>query len=279
MMNAAHHFNRMFRSSVQSVLKARLPRSLILAVVFAVTSCGSSPTSPSAAESAPQAAPAAPTAPTGNGQRVLFIGNSLTASNNLPAMIELLARETGGAPISTRTIAEGGFSLEDHWNRGAAQRAIAEGGWSVVVLQQGPSALPESQANLREYAQRFDAAIRRAGSRPALYMVWPESQRAAVFDDVVRSYTRAAEAVDGLLYPVGEAWRAAWRRDSRLPLYGPDGFHPSATGTYLAALVMYQQISGRSVIGVPSPISSIDPATVRVLQEAAAEANARFARQ
>jgi hypothetical protein len=209
----------------------------------------------------------------------LFIGNSLTATNNLPAMIELLARETGGSPISTQTIAEGGFSLEDHWNRGVAQRTIAEGGWSVVVLQQGPSALPESQANLREYAQRFDTAIRRAGARPALYMVWPESQRAAVFDDVVQSYTRAAEAVDGLLYPVGEAWRAAWRRDARLPLYGSDGFHPSPTGTYLAALVIYEQISGRTVVGLPSPLSSIDPATVRVLQEAAAEANARFARQ
>jgi hypothetical protein len=193
-------------------------------------------------------------------------------------MVELLARETGG-PIVTRTVAEGGFSLEDHWNRGVAQRAIAEGGWSVVVLQQGPSALPESQANLREYTQRFDREIRRVGARPALYMVWPESQRSNVFDDVVRSYTRAAEAVDGLLYPVGEAWRAAWRLDSRLRLYGPDGFHPSAMGTYLAALVIYQQISGRSVVGLPSPLSSIDPAVVRVLQEAAADANTRFARQ
>jgi hypothetical protein len=209
---------------------------------------------------------------------MLCIGNSLTTTNNLPAMIETLARESGGPPVVTRTIAEGGFSLEDHWNRGIAQRVIAEGGWSVVVLQQGPSALPESQANLREYVQRFDTVIRNAGARPALYMVWPESEREAVFDDVVASYTRAAQAVNGLLYLVGEAWRIAWRRDSRLPLYGADGFHPSPTGTYLAALVMYQQISGRSVVGLPTPISSVDPAAVRVLQEAAAEANDRFAR-
>ena len=256
-----------------SVLKPRMLRALIVGVVFVVTSCGSSPTAPSAA--APPDTPPAASAP-GSG-RVLFIGNSLTQTNNLPAMVELLAREAG-TPIATRTIAEGGFSLEDHWNRGVAQRTIAEGGWSVVVLQQGPSALPESQANLREYTQRFDTEIRRAGARTALYMVWPESVRASVFDDVVLSYTRAAEAVNGLLYPVGEAWRIAWRRDSRLQLYGSDGFHPSATGTYLAALVMYQQISGRPVVGLPSPLSSIDPATVRVLQESAAEANARFSR-
>jgi hypothetical protein len=41
---------------------------------------------------------------------------------------------------------------------------------------------------------------------------------------------------------------------------------------------MYQQISARSVVGLPSPLSSVDPTTVRVLQEAAAEANDRFAR-
>jgi hypothetical protein len=251
-------------STVQSVRSA-----LIVGFVVAMASCGSSPPLPSAAE--PVAAPA---------QRggILFIGNSLTTTNDLPAMLELLARESGGPTIVTRTVAEGGFSLEDHWNRGIAQRVIAEGGWSVVVLQQGPSALPESQANLREYVQRFDTVIRTAGARAALYMVWPESEREAVFDDVAASYTRAAQAVNGLLYPVGEAWRIAWRRNSRLPLYGPDGFHPSPAGTYLAALVMYQQISGRQVIGLPSPLSSIDPATARVLQEAAAEANDRFAR-
>jgi hypothetical protein len=257
-------------SGVPHALDSRMRRVLIVAVVVAVTSCGSSPTASSATE------PAAGTPTAGGG--ILFIGNSLTTTNDLPAMIERLARESGGSPLVTRTVAEGGFSLEDHWNRGVAQRVIAAGGWSVVVLQQGPSALPESQANLREYAQRFDAEIRRVGARPALYMVWPESERAAVFDDVVASYRRAAEAVNGLLYPVGEAWRIAWRRDSRIALYGPDGFHPSPAGTYLAALVIYQQISGRSTIGLPSPLSSLDAATVRVLQEAAAEANAGFAR-
>jgi hypothetical protein len=241
--------------------------SLIIGVLVALASCGSSSRSPSGAE--PVARP--------QGGGILFIGNSLTTTNDLPAMVERLARESGGPPLVTRTVAEGGFSLEDHWNRGMAQRVIAEGGWSIVVLQQGPSALPESQANLREYTQRFDTAIRSAGARPALYMVWPESEREAVFDDVVASYTRAAQAVNGLLFPVGEAWRIAWRRDSRLPLYGPDGFHPSPIGTYLAALVIYQQISERSAVGSPSPLSSVDPATVRVLQESAAEANDRFA--
>ena len=89
------------------------------------------------------------------------------------------------------------FSLEDHWNQGNARAAIAKGGWSVVVLQQGPSALPESRVLLRDYSKRFAAEARKAGARTALYMVWPSKARARDFDDVSESYALAARDVAG----------------------------------------------------------------------------------
>jgi hypothetical protein len=92
--------------------------------------------------------------------RVLFIGNSLTTANNLPAIVESLARAKGGE-IATTAVMANNFSLEDHWNQRNARAVIGRGGWSVVVLQQGPSALPESRALLRDYAKRF------ANDRPA----------------------------------------------------------------------------------------------------------------
>jgi hypothetical protein len=52
--------------------------------------------------------------------RVLFIGNSLTEANGLPAMVETLSRH-GGTAISTASVVFGGFSLEDHWNQGTAR--------------------------------------------------------------------------------------------------------------------------------------------------------------
>jgi len=81
-----------------------------------------------------------------------------------------------------------------------------------------------------------------------------------------------------MLLPVGEAWRAAWRRDPDVPLYGPDGFHPTPTATYLAALVIYQQVSGRSPIGLPA-LPDMPVARALLLQEAAEEANAQFGRR
>lgn len=201
--------------------------------------------------------------------RLLFIGNSLTLANDLPATVARLGA-AAGHPAICDTVAFNNFSLEDHWQQGDARRAIARGGWSVVVLQQGPSALPESRGLLREFTARFDAEIRRAGARTALFMVWPALARKQDFDGVSRSYAAAAADVGGLLLPAGDAWRAAWTRDAALALYGPDEFHPSAMGSYLAALTIASQVFGVSPIGLPAP--GVPPDAAKLLQEAAAAA-------
>jgi len=216
--------------------------------------------------------------------QVLFIGNSLTTVNNVPGLVEALSAAAGDR-LTCRTVAFDGYSLEDHWNRGDARRAIAEGGWSTIVLQQGPSSLQESRVLLVEYTRRFSAEARRVGAGTALYMVWPSADRFADFDGVIASYAAAARDVGGRLLPAGEAWRAAWRWNADLALYGADRFHPTRLGSYLAALVIYQGISGRSPIGTPSrltppggPALVIPPAVAAQLQRIAAETNARMQR-
>jgi hypothetical protein len=186
--------------------------------------------------------------------RALFVGNSLTTVNDLPRLVEQIAA-SAHQPFTYRVVAFDGYSLEDHWARGDAQRAIAEGGWTVVILQQGPSSLPESRRLLIDYTQRFAAAARKVGATPALYMVWPAQSRLADSEGVRLSYTSAAQAVHGLLMPAGSAWRAAARLDGHLALYGEDGFHPTPTGSYLAALVVFD-----ALFHVPPPQQP--PATI-----------------
>jgi len=174
---------------------------------------------------------------TGSGSGVLFIGNSLTYTNDLPGLVHGLAGAVG-RPLAVASVALPDFSLEDHFHQGDALRAIARGGWSFVVLQQGPSSLDDSRALLRRDAARFDQRIRAIGARTALFSVWPESARQAAFPAVAQSYSLAASDVSGIYLPVTKAWLDAWARDPSLPLYGPDGFHPSEHGSYLAALVI-----------------------------------------
>lgn len=208
--------------------------------------------------------------------RVLFIGNSLTSSNDVPRLVEALTAHTGTG-IQAAMVAKNNFSLDDHWQDGAAKNAIERGGWTFVVMQQGPSALPDSREQLRASVKRFAPIIRRAGARPALYMVWPSQARNFDFDRVRESYALAAADVDGVFIPAGEAWRAAIKRDASIGLYGDDGFHPTPQASYLSALVIASTLTGReavSLVARPPGWSAalLAPDRARLLQEAADQA-------
>jgi hypothetical protein len=215
------------------------------------------------------------------GHHVLFIGNSLTYVNDLPATLAYLASLVGDT-IRTETVAFPDYALQDHVAEGTAAREIAAGGWEYVVLQQGPSSVEANRQNLITYTRLFDAQIRAHGARTALYMVWPELVNFSTFQRTVESYTLAAQAVNGLLLPVGDAWRTAWAKDSTLQLYGSDGLHPSYLGTYLGALVVYERITGKNVHTLPLRVVAggvqyaVSEATIRLLQDAAHETNARY---
>ncbi|NIP80024.1 MAG: hypothetical protein GWM90_12685, partial [Gemmatimonadetes bacterium] len=207
----------------------------------------------------------------GTGRRVLFIGNSLTLQNDLPRMVEVVAAEAG-ATVDAHAVAGPGMSLEDHWNSGVPS-VVGRRGWDAVVLQQGPSTLPDSRAHLRLWAGRLADTIRAVGAVPYLYMVWPP--RDGDWDRGAGSYRQAAEAARAGLLPVAEAFRAAWRRDPSLRLLGSDGFHPTPLGTYLAAVVILAGLEGTRPVAMPGGMPGIlpvDPAVAATLREAAAEA-------
>ena len=209
---------------------------------------------------------------------VLFLGNSLTAANDLPQLVAAIGARAGRVDIDYETVAPGGVNLEDHWNFTGGREAVERGGWDVVVMQQGPSALPESQVNLSTWAGRFADEIRQRGGRPALFAVWPEVQRPYAFATVAASYRNAALASNSELYRAGTAWKAAWRRNPKLRLWGPDGFHPSPLGSYLAAAVVYGGLTKNLPTRLPTSLDAgsvrirISARTERVLRLAATEA-------
>jgi hypothetical protein len=201
---------------------------------------------------------------------VLFIGNSLTAGNDLPRMVAGIAA-ADGKRLRYEALAVPNASLEDHLAGPEAVRAIQGGAWGAVVLQQGPSAQPVSRAVLIRDARLLAEEIRRAGARPALLMVWPVKGHS--FDAVSASYREAAAKSGSLIIPAGEAWRIALRIDSSLPLYSEDGFHPAPAGSYLAALTLYRALFDR----LPSPEAtprtvSLTAEQARVLHDAATQA-------
>jgi len=85
------------------------------------------------------------------------------------------------------------------------------------------------------------------------------------------------------MIPSGEVWRAAWKKNSTLSFYSPDGLHPSGLGSYAMALSLLGILYDRSVVGLPSTLQlsngerlAIDPAVAAIVQQAADEANRQY---
>ena len=206
------------------------------------------------------------TLPDGPGLRVLFLGNSLTYSHNLPATVQAMA-QAGGVKLHYLASTPPNMSLEDHWNHAPSRKALTSTKWDFVVLQQGPSTLRESQANLKQWAGLWADEIRKHNARPALYMVWPTRGQTNGFKLASQSYRNAAVAAKAQILPAGEAWEEALRDHPGLALY-EDNLHPTEAGTYLTALIITHELTGVTPDQVPATLKVLG--TTRKLPEAQA---------
>jgi hypothetical protein len=205
---------------------------------------------------------------------ILFIGNSLTYANDLPAMVRRVAEAAGGE-LRVGMAAGPDLALIDHTTGATdAVTRISSGRWDVVVLQQGPTPAGICRDTLVMAAMRLAPAIRRAGGRPALFLPWTRQAYTGPLDEIAESATLAARAVGGLVLPVGVAWRKALEADPSLPLYARDGYHPAPAGTLLTALTIYDRVVGGDASAIapkalePLP-AGLTPARLRVLLTAA----------
>jgi hypothetical protein len=211
--------------------------------------------------------------------RVLFVGNSLTYVNDLPAAVTAIGLAAGDTFV-TATLAFPDWGLQDHWEQGTAPEEIASDSWDFVVLQQGPSSLEASRIDIIGWAKLFGDLAHEHHVCPAMYMVWPSKSSISAFPAVHDHYKEAADSAHGLFLPAGDAWQIAWGKDTSFALYGPDNFHPSPLGTYLAALTIYAGITGRTPEGNSAPMPGNPTTTIpkQQLQASAAEAVAGMAR-
>jgi hypothetical protein len=203
--------------------------------------------------------------------KVLFVGNSFTARNDLPGLITLLARARGRV-LEHRLINASGASLRAHWNAGEAAEAIRDGGYDAVVLQEQSTLPVKNAARMHENIRLFDGAIKAAGAKTVLYMTWarlnaPDSQTA-----ITDAYTAAGEELGATVAPVGIAWQRFLRKNDRPVLRDRDQSHPTVAGSYLAACVFLAALFGESPVGVGDDVPGLSVGDRAALQAAAWQA-------
>lgn len=172
---------------------------------------------------------------------ILFIGNSLTYSNNLPQLVKDEALKSGHEVI-TEMVAKPNYALMDHWADGEIQKLMRINNYDYVVIQQGPSSQAYGRQLLIDYAQKLSELCEKYDCQLAIFMVWPSRTYYHTFDGVIESHKLAAEATDALLCPVGEKWKAHFDSTKNFDYYGPDDFHPSKEGSARAAEIIVETL-------------------------------------
>lgn len=229
---------------------------------------------------------ALPPAPVEEPLRVLFIGNSYTYGNNLPAMVQRLSELTGGRKVVTEQVTNGGWTLQMHWLQGKAPGRLKEGKWDYVVLQDHSLRPIDDRPQFERFSRLFVHQIRQQGGKAVFYMTWARRHRPETQERLTTSYRRIAVEQKSLLAPVGEAWRSILTGPEPIRLHLGDDSHPNEPGTYIAAITILSAIRGQVVSPSPSEIPQIpdrlsngkprdlrlDPATAERLRLAAAGA-------
>ncbi len=208
--------------------------------------------------------PALPFAPAPTPVRILFIGNSYTYFNNLPAMVERLAASgSPSTPVTTRLLARGGATLKDHFENPAVVAAIREGTWDYVVLQEqstlGGTGVVDGRVQIRDPAFFHDnvrtlaAEIGKTKARTVLLQTWARESAPAADAAALRSaYGSIGKEIGAIVVPAGAAWSEVRQADSSARLFIADGSHPSATGSYLAAATFVAVVLGVNPVGAPA---------------------------
>lgn len=213
--------------------------------------------------------------------RVLFVGNSYTYVNDLPATFASLA-ESGHHPVETGMLAWGGATLGGHAIDAETRSALGASRWSDVVLQeqsQIPAVPSLRQTQMYPPARKLVAVVRDVGARPLFFVTW--AHRDGWPEEGIPDYATMQAAVDaGYLeiareqnvpvVPVGYAWWITLAQERGGTLWQEDGSHPTPEGTYLAACVFYAAVFRESPVGLAFQ-NGLPPEQAARLQKTAAD--------
>jgi hypothetical protein len=252
----------------------------IFILLMACVSCGSD-------------APAEPGTPAGTTYKVLFIGNSYTSVNNLPALFDQIATSKGYI-VETTMVAPGGYRFLDHAANATTLNTITSDQWDFVILQnqsQVPGWKPVDVTALSlPHAVTLADTIKanKADTEIIYYVTWGRENGDAGycgyytlvcdFDGhtaaLLTGYGIYHASTGDILGLVGSAWKAVVD-DAGAPfasgdLWQADESHPELLGSYLAANVLFAAAFKESSLGADSP-ASISAANAAYLQQIADE--------
>jgi hypothetical protein len=239
---------------------------------------------------------------------LLFIGNSFTFggppptphfSGGVPALVQQIAASKGKV-ASAQMLAVGGKDWGFYLQAAGAQAILNAKSYDWVVLQDY-STKPTHLGNVSEFIKNGEAFYHRIRehspkTKIVLYETWARAKGHPYYTgtstpksfadpiemnrELEKNYARLESDLEHFepgeqvwVAPVGTAFAHCLKEHPEVNLYGPDKYHASLEGSYLAALVIYSTIFEDSPLGAASSFEAakLDPAVAAKLQATAQE--------
>jgi len=203
---------------------------------------------------------------------ILFIGNSLTYSNEgiFSHLEKLMASATPPVVVRADKAVVGGAYFKSLWEQHREPREAIARRYDIVVLQED---LPETTvADFRAYAPRFVEEIRKTGARPVLLMAWAYRRLGWIsMEKIAQEHRDMGRQLGVDVAPVGLAWERVMKERPDVNLFRADLEHPNMHGTYLATLVVYATVFKENPVGLKYVPPGVTPETAAYLQKVAWE--------
>lgn len=200
-----------------------------------------------------------------NSISVLMMGNSHTASVNLPDLLAMVLQALEPQKtITVERIPQIAF-LYQHAQSEDVLAAIDSQTWSHVVLQAQRVSVSHTQVYPTSGAESLIERAYLNYAQPVLFPEWGIQSDPTDGQYIHNIHKGIAEKSGACVAPVGLAWDWAIEVEPELSLYASDGNHANLTGTLLAAYVLAETITGQPV-DLLSTFHTLDvPADVQAL--------------
>ena len=199
---------------------------------------------------------------------VLFIGNSYTFYNDMPTIYFENMAKACGYNVKVSSITKGAYTLEkfadpsDNYGRMVHNALSVPGTYDFVILQeQSMRPAIDTVDQFYEGVRILAEKVRAAGAQPVLYATWGRqtgNEKLEQYDmtnltmtwKLAAAYAAIGEELDVPVIHVGLAFHDIYM-STKIDLYSGDGSHPSATGSYLAAMTLFCGIFGIDPVEAP----------------------------
>lgn len=179
--------------------------------------------------------------------KVLFLGNSHTYYNDLPALFKKICRECG-KEVEVGMIASPGVTYEWHLTQYTDLRfALVHGGYDYIIMQQAAhEPCPSKEETIRD-AGRIIEMARAQGVKVIQTLPWARLDIPEEFEKMKDIYYTLCEKYDVKLNPVGHVFENILKENPDIRLHWFDGAHAGPYGSYANALTTYKTIFGDSI--------------------------------